>query len=71
MPFSKTFLSRSVVVLGVPDMAEIATLPASNDARALYPNGLGLLALNATQQVSNIQLLPLDRLAAQPTAAPK
>lgn len=69
---SKTFLTRSVIVLGLPDMSEVATAPASNDARALYPDGgHGLLALNATEQVSNIQLLPIDELGPGPTAAPQ
>jgi hypothetical protein len=69
---SKTFLSRSVVVFGLPDMIQVASIPVSNDARALYAaDPRGLLALNATRQVSNIQYLAVDGISAAASAAPK
>jgi len=69
---SKTFLSRSAVVFGLPDMVQVASIPLSNDARALYAaDPRGLLALNATQQVSNIQYVAVDGIAATPSTAPK
>jgi hypothetical protein len=69
---SKTFLSRSVVVFGLPDMIQAASIPVSNDARALYAaDPRGLLALNATRQVSNIQYLAVDGISAAASAAPK
>ena len=69
---SKTFLSRSVVVFGLPDMVQVASLPISNDARALYAaDPQGLLALNATDQVSNLQYLAVGAIGAAATATPK
>jgi hypothetical protein len=69
---SKTFMSRSVVVFGLPDMIQVGSIPVSNDARALYAaDPRGLLALNATQQVSNIQYVAVDGIVAAPSAPPR
>jgi hypothetical protein len=59
-------------VFGLPDMIQVASIPLSNDARALYAaDPRGLLALNATQQVSNIQYVAVDGISPAASAAPK
>lgn len=68
---SKGFTSRSVVVLTVPDMAQVAAIPASSDVRTLYPGeDRTLLALNASSSASNIQQFGHDKLSQANEAAP-
>jgi hypothetical protein len=68
---SQTFLSRSILVFSVPNMDQIATVPASNDAQVLYASeDGGLLALDAAGQVSNIQYFSPDDFRASATAPP-
>jgi hypothetical protein len=60
---SKSFTTRSLVVLSLPDMSQVSSIPASNDVRAIYPSDdHALLGLNATSQVSNIQRFASDKL---------